>query len=277
MVCSFLVLVLQGGFELCTPLGSVFRRSVSHLSLSTPLPFVLLLPAAYELTENAQFSLLRKLVNALLGRLTAAAHRSAICPQVLIYAPGTLATGVSSRNRTLAALSYHPCLLPPKPLPLSTTSCSSRALACRARPTARQASYSWFPSAGSRVTSGSSTYLVCHPVYQLITHGPIVHFPAIHLRSYLVRIPILQSWFKYPLPCPFVSPPSPPFQHTLPPIDLVFWRSKGLFSCRCPLHTRFNLRDEDILEALLPSSVANHIWPSGIATPPASSPPCFSQ
>lgn len=118
MVCSFLVLVLQGGFELCTPLGSVFRRSVSHLSLSTPLPFVLLLPAAYKLTENAQFSLLRKLVNALLGRLTAAAHRSAICPQVSIYAPGTLATGVSSRNRTLAALSYHPCLLPPKPLPL---------------------------------------------------------------------------------------------------------------------------------------------------------------
>jgi hypothetical protein len=40
----------------------------------------------------------------------------------------------------------------------------------RARSTARQASYSWFPSAGS------STYLVCHPVYQLITHGPIVHF-----------------------------------------------------------------------------------------------------
>lgn len=92
----------------------------------------------------------------------------------------------------------------------------------RARPTARQASYSSFPSAGSRVASGSSTYLVCHPVYQLITHGPIVHFPAIHLRSYLVRIPILQSWFKYPLPCPFVSPPSPPRR---PPSSTPFLRS----------------------------------------------------
>jgi hypothetical protein len=72
MVCSLLVMVLEGGFELSTPLGSVLRRSVSHLSLSTPLPFVLLLWAAYELTENAYFYLPRKLVNALLGHLTAA-------------------------------------------------------------------------------------------------------------------------------------------------------------------------------------------------------------
>jgi hypothetical protein len=116
MVCSFLVLVLEGGFELSTPLGSVLRRSVSGLSLPTPLPFVVLLPAAYELTENDFFYLLRKLVNALLGRLTTA-HRSAIHPKVSIYTPGTLATGVSSRNRTLAALSYHPCLLTPQTPP----------------------------------------------------------------------------------------------------------------------------------------------------------------
>ena len=78
---------------------------------------------------------------------------------------------------------------------------------------------------------------------------PNCPFSVIHFKSYLVLIPILQSWFKYPLPCPFVPPRRPPSSTPFPRSILSSGAAKACCSLVVIPSTRgSNLRNGDVLE-----------------------------
>lgn len=193
-------------------------------------------------------------------------HRSCLHPKV-IYAPGISATWVLSRTCALAALSYYPCSFTTNP----SLSLQHFALVepwpGRARSTARR-------------TPGSHP-LVRAPTWSAIPSTSSLPMVQLSIFCYPLEIipcshPHTAILVQIPAPLPLRFPPvAPPLAH--PSLDrscLLALQRPALLSLFLA-HELLNFETETFWRHRLLSCLVNHIWRSGIATPPCSLPPVF--